>query len=76
MADRNAKWGIWLFLFYSFFYGLFVLTNTISPEIMEWTPVAGINLAVLAGFGLIILAFLLALLYGYVARNEDQEDAS
>ncbi len=76
MADHNAKWGLKLFLVYTFFYGLFVLTNAISPEVMEWTPFAGINLAVLSGFGLIVLAFLMAMFYGFVAGNNDQEDAS
>jgi uncharacterized membrane protein (DUF485 family) len=45
-------------------YGGFVLLNTFDPGAMEATPVAGINLAILYGFGLIIVALALALLYG------------
>lgn len=76
MAERNARWGLGLFFFYSFFYALFVLTNAIAPEVMEWTPIAGVNLAILSGFGLIVLAFILALFYGFVARNKETEQAS
>lgn len=76
MAERNARWGLWLFFFYTFFYALFVLTNAMAPEVMEWTPFAGVNFAILSGFGLIVLAFLLALFYGVVAKNDETEDAS
>ena len=32
---------------------------------MEATPIAGVNVAILYGFGLIISAFVLALIYGF-----------
>ncbi len=76
MAERNARWGLWLFFIYTFFYALFVVINAVAPEVMEWTPLAGVNLAILSGFGLILLAFLLALLYGVIAKNEESGDAS
>ena len=40
----------------------------------EWTPWGGINLAVLWGFALIGLAFVLALIYGFVRSGEDRTD--
>ena len=42
---------------------------------MEWTPVAGINLAILYGFGLIVAALVLALLYGWLCRAGDDSAA-
>ncbi len=69
MESRNARLGMRLFLLYSLFYAAFVLTNAFAPSVMEATPVAGLNLAILSGFGLILLAFVVALIYGYVARN-------
>ena len=69
MESRNARVGMWLFLLYSLFYAMFVLTNAFAPRLMEATPLAGLNLALLSGFGLIVLAFVIALIYGFIARN-------
>lgn len=69
-AARNAKLGLILFFIYLVLYGGFVLINAFSPDTMDVRPVAGINLAVLYGFGLIIAAFVLALLYGFMCRND------
>ncbi len=55
-----------LFLLYLLLYGGFVLLNTFSPTTMEATPIEGINVAILYGFGLIVSAFVLALLYGFL----------
>ena len=66
MNTRNSRFGLVLFLLYLLLYGGFVLLNTFSPATMEATPVAGINLAIIYGVGLIIAAFVLALVYGLV----------
>jgi hypothetical protein len=36
---------------------------------MERTPIAGINLAVLYGFGLIVGALVLSLIYGWLCQS-------
>ncbi len=64
MTTRNARIGMVLFAVYLVLYGGFVLLNTFDPQMMEATPFAGINLAILYGFGLIIAALVMALLYG------------
>lgn len=69
MLDRNARIGLVLFAVYSAIYGGFVLLNAFSPETMEMTPIAGVNLAILYGFGLIIVAFVLAMFYGWLCRG-------
>ncbi|MCA9025677.1 MAG: DUF485 domain-containing protein [Planctomycetaceae bacterium] len=66
MTTRNARIGLVLFAVYLLLYGGFVLLNTFAPQTMEATPVAGINLAILYGFGLIIAALVMALLYGFL----------
>ncbi|MGC1274249.1 MAG: DUF485 domain-containing protein, partial [Planctomycetaceae bacterium] len=66
---RNTRYGLILFAVYLACYGAYVLTNAFAPQVMERMPVAGINLAVLSGFGLIALAFLLALFYGWLCRS-------
>ena len=54
--------------------------NAFAAETMEATPLAGVNLAIWYGIGLIVLAVVLALIYGWVAKSEDvpptQEDHS
>jgi uncharacterized membrane protein (DUF485 family) len=70
MATRNARIGLVLFAVYLLLYGGFVLLNAFAPQAMEATPVAGINLAILYGFGLIIAALVLALLYGWLCTAD------
>ncbi len=71
MDSKNARLGLKLFFVYLFLYGGFVLINTFSAETMEMTPIAGINLAILYGFGLIVAALVLALIYGALCQAED-----
>ena len=71
MESRNARTGIVLFAVYLVLYGGFVFLNAFFPEKMEMTPVSGLNLAILYGFGLIIAALVLALLYGFLCRHEE-----
>lgn len=67
-AARNARYGLVLFAVYLVLYGGFVLLNAFAPEQMERTPLAGVNLAILYGFGLIAAALVLALVYGWLCR--------
>ncbi len=68
MQLHNARIGLILFGMYLVLYGGFVFLNAFAPSMMEVTPFAGVNLAILYGFGLILAAFLLALLYGFLCR--------
>jgi len=73
MQSRNARIGLKLFCVYLLLYGGFVGINSFSPETMEKTPFAGVNLAIWYGMALIIGAFILALIYGVVCDPEDDE---
>jgi len=75
MQTRNARMGLVLFAVYLVLYGGFVLINTFSPETMEATPFAGINVAIIYGFGLIIAAFVMALLYGALCDSDDVHES-
>jgi len=68
MQSRNSRAGLVLFGLYLLLYGGFVFLNAFAPDAMEITPAAGINLAVWYGFGLIIAAFVMALIYGAICR--------
>jgi uncharacterized membrane protein (DUF485 family) len=70
MHSRNTRLGLVLFAVYLLFYSGFVLLVVYSPETMEALPLAGVNLAIWYGFGLIVAALLLALVYGWACRIE------
>jgi len=74
MQTYNSRLGIVLFIVYLLLYGGFVLLNAFAPETMEVTPISGVNLAILYGFGLIIAAFVLALVYGLLCKRADNEE--
>jgi len=76
MQQRNSKIGFILFSIYLVLYGGFVFLNAFSPTTMEATPIAGVNLAILFGFGLIIAALVLSLIYGFLAGSDDEESQS
>jgi uncharacterized membrane protein (DUF485 family) len=72
MLSRNSRIGMILFLLYLTLYGGFVLINALAPQWMELRPVAGLNLAILYGFGLIIAALLMAVLYGVLCDSQEE----
>ncbi len=60
---RNRRLGLWLFALYCAAYGVFMALAAFYPATMAIRIGGRVNLAVTYGFGLIILAFALALLY-------------
>jgi len=72
---RNARYGLWLFSLYFAIYAAFVGLNAFSPDVMS-TNIAGVNLAVVYGMGLIGAALLLALLYCWLCRDRNAPAAS
>jgi uncharacterized membrane protein (DUF485 family) len=66
-STRNARYGLILFAVYLALYGAFVGINAFAPQVME-RKIAGVNLAIWYGFGLIAAAFMLALVYGWLCR--------
>jgi uncharacterized membrane protein (DUF485 family) len=66
----NTRLGLILFVVYLLLYLGFVLTSALATDVMEITVIAGLNLAIVYGFGLIFAALALALIYGLLCRNE------
>lgn len=66
-ADRNARYGAVLFAVYLALYAGFLALNVFAPASLAVTFL-GVNLAVLAGLGLIVAAFVLALVYAWLCR--------
>jgi uncharacterized membrane protein (DUF485 family) len=71
MTTRNSRIGLALFTLYLLLYGGFVGLSAFSPAEMERTPLAGVNLAIWYGFGLIIAAIVLALVYGWACSSRE-----
>ena len=70
---RNSRYGLILFSVYAVFYLGFVLVNAFAASWVEWVPMLGLNLAILWGFGLIALALILALVYGFLCWSPATE---
>jgi len=58
----KSKIGIWMFAGYSIVYAVFILFNVMNPKLMGM-DIGSLNLAIVFGFGLIILALVMALVY-------------
>ena len=72
-AGFKTKLGLILFFFYAFVYGVFVFINTVNPVMMEQEIFAGLNLAIVYGFGLILFAVILGVIYNYVCTRKELE---
>jgi uncharacterized membrane protein (DUF485 family) len=66
---RNARYGLWLFFVYVVFYAGFVAISAFKFDALR-TNIGGVNLAIVYGMGLILLAFLLALIYMGITRDK------
>jgi uncharacterized membrane protein (DUF485 family) len=67
----KAKLGARMFLVYALIYVGFVAINLIDPSLMEATVLAGLNLAVVYGFGLIVVALIMAVIYNDLCSREE-----
>lgn len=67
MTARTILFGTYLFI-----YSCYVLVNAFSPDLMDREVLAGVNLAIVSGFVLIISAFVLSLIYGWLYRGSNQ----
>lgn len=71
-SDYKARLGVWMFLVYCLVYAGFVAVNLLSPESMEQPVLMGMNLAVVYGMGLIVIALILALFYNFLCQVEER----
>ena len=71
-AERqyNTKLGLILFMIYLLLYLGFVIGNAFMADMMETKVLFGLNLAIVYGFTLIKMAFVLSMIYGWMCRTE------
>ena len=67
---HNSRLGIVLFFIYFAFYAGFIGVAALNPHAMATPVLAGANLAVVYGLGLIFAAFALAALYMLLCKQE------
>jgi uncharacterized membrane protein (DUF485 family) len=69
VVTRNARYGLILFSIYVVLYLGFMFLSAFEPEWMASLAMAGVNGAVWYGFGLIVAALVLALVYMILCRS-------
>jgi len=73
----KTRLGVVMFAVYCVVYAGFVLANVLTEgRIMQVMVVAGLNLAVVYGVGLIVFALALALVYNHLCTRKERELAS
>lgn len=72
-AEKKAKLGVKLFFVYTIIYAGFVFIGLTKPELMGLEMFSGQNLAIVYGFGLIVLAIIMGFIYNYFcSKLEDK----
>lgn len=72
MSSNVSPLGLKLFALYLAAYGVFVALNAFFPGVMKTPAIAGVNLAIVYGFGLIVGAFVLAVIYAVASGDKGQ----
>lgn len=73
VSRKKSRLGIIFFFIYTLFYSGFVIIGVFNYELMITEYVKGVNLAILYGFGLILLAIIMGVLYNFMCtKYEDQ----
>jgi uncharacterized membrane protein (DUF485 family) len=72
-TKRKTRLGIWMFILYTLVYGAFVAIGVTNYEAMSILVFGDLNLAVTYGFGLIVLAIILGLIYNWRCTKIENE---
>jgi uncharacterized membrane protein (DUF485 family) len=70
---KKTRLGVILFIFYLAIYTGFVVIGTLFPDSLGGRIFAGLNLAVVYGMGLIILAAVMGLFYNYFCTKYENQ---
>lgn len=72
-AAKKAKLGVIMFFVYTAVYAGFVLIGLMKPELMGIELIAEQNIAIIYGFGLIVLAIIMGFIYNYFCTKMEDE---
>ena len=78
-AAKKARLGVVLFILYTLVYAGFVVIGLLYPELMGLHVIGKQNMAIVYGFGLIVLAIVMGFIYnaictGYEDRMNDKKE--
>lgn len=71
-AAYKRRLGLRMLAVYGAIYIVFILVNVAWPKAMGWIVVAGLNVAIVWGFFLIVLALVLALIYNAACTRHEK----
>lgn len=72
-AAKKARLGVIMFFFYTAIYAGFVAIGLFAPELMGMEILAEQNIAIIYGFGLIILAIIMGFIYNYFCTRMENK---
>ena len=72
-SEYKARLGVYMFIIYVIVYAGFIVINLASPKSMATPLFSGLNLAVVYGFGLILLAIVMGLIYNHMCTRKENE---
>lgn len=67
----KTRLGIWMFLIYLVVYAGFVVLSSVRPDIMA-RLFGGLSMAIVYGFGLIVLAMIMAFIYNALSGRAEE----
>ena len=71
-AAYKKRLGLWMLLVYGLLYIIFIVINVVWPKAMGAIVVYGLNLAIVYGFALIVIAFILAIVYNWLCTRHER----
>lgn len=72
-ASLKAKLGVKMFVVYTLVYAGFVTIGLTKPELMGLELFGGQNMAIVYGFGLIVLAIIMGFIYNYFCTKMEDK---
>ncbi|HBS87105.1 MAG: hypothetical protein A2W91_02715 [Bacteroidetes bacterium GWF2_38_335] len=70
---KKQRLGVWLFIVYTVVYAIFVAIALTNFELMAKPALGNQNLAIVFGFGLIVLAVIMGLIYNWVCTGYENK---
>ena len=71
-AAFKRRLGLIMLAIYGVIYIIFIVINVAWPKAMGVLVVGGLNLAIVYGFALIVIAFLLAMAYNWACTRHEK----
>ena len=71
-AAYKRRLGLIMLAVYGVIYLVFIIINVATPKTMGTIVVGGLNLAIVYGFALIVIAFLLAIAYNWACTRHEK----